>query len=210
MVDLLNRSNTVFDDVLPGRVSKEDVCLLAEDFLNKYGSFPNNLKIIDAIEKHSIGRGFRSRKNIHSYGINRSNDVTQISSSNAFPRYSNINFGGFDMSGILPHPLVYPQMPVNYQNHPLNTAIGHIQNHNNMTFGSASQQQIQGYHGTAPAEAVANHAQNSYNNDVWNCNNNHTQGTIAVGAAINSQSQWDSHEKSENTSAENGREDRLK
>ena len=101
-------------------------------------------------------------------------------------------------------------MPVNYQHRPLNTAIGHIQNHNNMIFGSASQHQIQGYHGTAPAEAVAYHARNSYNNDVWNCNNNHTQGTIAVGAAINSQSQWDSHDKSENTSAENGREDRLK
>ena len=192
VVDLLNRSNKVFDDVLPGRVSKEDVCLLAEDFLNKYGSFPNNLNIIDAIEKHSIGRGFRCRKNIHSYGINRSNDVTPISSSNAFPRYSNINFGGFDMSGMLPHPPVYPQMPVNYQNRPLNTAIGHIQNHNNMIFGSASQHQIQGYHGTAPDEAVAYHAQNSYNNDVWNCNNHHTQGTIAVGTAINSQNRWDS------------------
>ena len=105
---------------------------------------------------------------------------------------------------------MYPQMPVNYQNNPLDTAIGCIQNHNNMIFGSASQQQIQGYHGTAPAGAGAYHAQNSYNNRVWNYNNRHTQGIVAVGPAANSEYQWNSSEKSENTSAENGKEDQLK
>ena len=188
----------------------------AKTLFDRMERFPSNHFIFDMVQTTSVGQNFTKRMKIattihqpqmlpYQYPYPHATHIPFYHDSqyrNGLPNMYNTSSDAC---------LLYPQMPVNYQNRPLNTTIDHIQNHNNnMNFRSASQHQIQGYHGTAPAEAVVNHAPNSYNNEVLNCNNHHTQGTIAVGTAIKSQSQWDSHEKSENTSAENGREDRLK
>jgi hypothetical protein len=181
VVDLVNKRKDVHDGVLPGNVSKKDVCLLAADFLNKYGSFPRDLKVIDAIEKHSTGTKFRSRKIQNSHGLHRFNEATSTAYPNTFPSYSNINYGSY------PQPL-YPPMPTNYQLNPLaNNDVRYVPNHANMLFAASgtSQQQIPEDHVIAPAGPGA-HAQHYENHGMVNYSYNYMQEIAAARTTSNS------------------------
>ena len=105
------------EDVLPGEVSKSNVCLLASDFLNKYGSFPKDLKIVDAIERNSIGAEFLNRRNPNPNGNDHvfpKCETHQFSSSNnTLPSYPINNYSGYNAPSFL-----YPNGPFNHHYSP--------------------------------------------------------------------------------------------